>query len=382
MARGNRGLRRGFGGAVAPPPADRRDHAEDGDHDEQPEQYARRESEPAEGQRDELDDTKTDRNQRNDQDEDQKDALQPREDSGRGGGDEQPHRAQREHLATARRLLAEALDGVLEVTCAAFGECERRIGHAPELHPLLWARGCEGALEVAAGLLGVEALGGARAENGQRRRLVFGLALELLIRALLERLDGLKAAALLDPDLALLGSHRPSFYGLRNLRGSASWGPDHDRRGRARRYARRVSRRRLPSRHRAASLCVCGLVALAVAGAAPPAAMSVAPVGGNAFSELTEKAQQETTPTQTTASTPATQSTSNSNSSTVIVLALGAAVILLIGIAFVIVRDARKVAPAGDGQLTEARSARGSAARLRRRRARAKAARRQRKRNR
>jgi uncharacterized protein HemX len=127
---------------------------------------------------------------------------------------------------------------------------------------------------------------------------------------------------------------------------------------------------------------VCALLALALTGAAPPAAMSAPAVGGNAFSELTEKAQQETTPTQTTASTPSTQSTSSSNSSTVVVLALAAAVVLLIGIAFVIVRDARKVAPAGDGQLTEARSARRSAARLRRRRAKAKAARRQRKRNR
>jgi len=65
-----------------------------------------------------------------------------------------------------------------------------------------------------------------------------------------------------------------------------------------------------------------------------------------------------------------------------VVIALVAAVALLIAIASVIVRDARKVAPAGDPQIAEARSAHDSAATLRKRRAKAKAARRQRKRNR
>jgi hypothetical protein len=100
-----------------------------------------------------------------------------------------------------------------------------------------------------------------------------------------------------------------------------------------------------------------------------------------ALSELTEGGR-EATPTRTTASTASTESTSSSNSSSVILLALGAAIVLLLGIAFVIVRDARRVAPAGEVGMTEGRSARDSAARLRRRRAKAKAARRQRKRNR
>jgi hypothetical protein len=56
--------------------------------------------------------------------------------------------------------------------------------------------------------------------------------------------------------------------------------------------------------------------------------------------------------------------------------------VLLIGIAFVIVRDARRVASVGDGNLASGGAARDSAARLRQRRAKAKAARRQRKRNR
>jgi hypothetical protein len=107
--------------------------------------------------------------------------------------------------------------------------------------------------------------------------------------------------------------------------------------------------------------------------------MSLGVGESKALSELTEGGQ-ETTPTPTTATTASTESTSNS--SPVILLALGAAIVLLLGIAFVIVRDARRVAPAGEVGMTEGRSARDSAARLRRRRAKAKAARRQRKRNR
>src|SRR5262249_9687297 len=96
---------------------------------------------------------------------------------------------------------------VLEIPRPAFGEGERRVGHALDLHPLLGTGGGDGALEVAASLLGVEPLGGARAENRHRGRLVFGLALELLVGALVERLDRLHRPALLDPDLPLLGSH-------------------------------------------------------------------------------------------------------------------------------------------------------------------------------
>jgi uncharacterized protein HemX len=124
------------------------------------------------------------------------------------------------------------------------------------------------------------------------------------------------------------------------------------------------------------------LLALALAGgAAAPSAMSASIEGGNAFNELSQKAQQETPPAQTTAST-ATTETSSGSGSTTLILGVAVAVALVAGIAFVIVRDARRVAPAGDAQLTEARSTRDAAARVRRRRAKAKAARRQRKRNR
>jgi hypothetical protein len=150
---------------------------------------------------------------------------------------------------------------------------------------------------------------------------------------------------------------------------------------RARRYARRVpSPGPRWSSRRVAVCMVSVMLALVLPGFAAPVAFSASLGGGAAFNELTQ-GQQETTPTTPTrtASTAATEPT---NSRTIIFLALGAAVLLLSAIAFVIVRDARKVAPAGDPDSIERSSARDSAARVRKRRARAKAARQQRKRNR
>lgn len=98
------------------------------------------------------------------------------------------------------------------------------------------------------------------------------------------------------------------------------------------------------------------------------------------FSNLTGKSgEEEETPTQTTATTSSSSSSGLSTSVLVPIFVVGA--LLLAGIAFFIVRDARNVAPAGDG-LGSADSSRDQAARLRKRRAKAKAARRQRKRNR
>ena len=83
------------------------------------------------------------------------------------------------------------------------------------------------------------------------------------------------------------------------------------------------------------------MLALAV-----PATTFAALGGGSAFSELTEgQSQTETTPTQTTATGSAAESTSKSGG--VLLIAAAAAVLLLGGIAFLIVRDARSVAPAG-----------------------------------
>jgi hypothetical protein len=129
--------------------------------------------------------------------------------------------------------------------------------------------------------------------------------------------------------------------------------------------------------------CLCVLAALTLSVAIATPAISAAPVGGgNAFSELTQGGQ-ETTPAKpaTTTATTETRTSTTTNSSKVILLSLIAAIALLIGIAFVIVRDARRVAPVEDGALS-GNPARDTAAQLRKRRAKAKAARRQRKRTR
>jgi hypothetical protein len=139
------------------------------------------------------------------------------------------------------------------------------------------------------------------------------------------------------------------------------------------------ARIRTPVGLRAAVCAVALSAALALAGAGAPAALAAGFEGSGALSELTQGG--ETTQTQTT-STSNTTTTEASNSKSLILIALGAAVLLLSGIAYVIVRDARRVAPAGDEDLLDRRAARDQAATLAKRRAKAKAARRQRKRNR
>jgi hypothetical protein len=81
--------------------------------------------------------------------------------------------------------------------------------------------------------------------------------------------------------------------------------------------------------------------------------------------------------TTTTATTATQESSSGTNTAQVAALALG--VLLLGGVAFVIVRDARSVAPVVEGATGGTRNPEG---RLRKRRAQAKAARQQRKRHR
>jgi len=134
---------------------------------------------------------------------------------------------------------------------------------------------------------------------------------------------------------------------------------------------------------RIALLVLCGalVVALAPAGAAAAAAPGA---GGNAYNELVGGAQEPTptTPAKTSTAANSAATTSGSKSKTAIFLAFGAAAVLLVGIGFVIMRDARKMAPVGDGPVSSGRSGRDPAARLRKRRAQAKAARTQRKRNR
>jgi uncharacterized protein HemX len=114
---------------------------------------------------------------------------------------------------------------------------------------------------------------------------------------------------------------------------------------------------------------------------ATPVAVAANVEGGNAFSELSSKAQEQENTTSTATSTAATE-TETKNSSKTLLIGIVAAVVLLVGIAVVIVRDARRVAPAGAVEMAEASSARDPAVRRRNRRAKAKAARAQRKKNR
>lgn len=147
-----------------------------------------------------------------------------------------------------------------------------------------------------------------------------------------------------------------------------------------RRYAREVPSR-FPStsvgpRARACALCVSALLALA--GASAPAAVAASASSTGTVAKLTLAPKKAAT----TATTATTASSEAHNSHALILLAFVAAALLLVGIAFVIVRDARGVAPASDGELVEGSTPRHTEAALRKRRAKAKAARRQRKRNR
>jgi hypothetical protein len=114
----------------------------------------------------------------------------------------------------------------------------------------------------------------------------------------------------------------------------------------------------------------------------PASAPAAGVEGGNSFNELSEKAnEEEPATTATTATTKNTESETH-NSNKTIFIGIGAAAVLLLAIGFVIVRDARRVAPAGPDDVGEGRRGSDPAARQRNRRAKSKAARRQRKKNR
>jgi hypothetical protein len=154
--------------------------------------------------------------------------------------------------------------------------------------------------------------------------------------------------------------------------------------------ARCFSRYARPVRARASIRCarrrVCAaalLLVLTCFALSPAAALATSIEGGNAFNELAQKAQ-ETTPTSTEATTSTSGETKESSGSSnkTIFIGVAAAAVVLLAVAFVIVRDARRVAPAGPEDFSEARASRDAAARHRNRRAKARAARRQRKKNR
>jgi hypothetical protein len=152
---------------------------------------------------------------------------------------------------------------------------------------------------------------------------------------------------------------------------------------------RRASSRGSRPRVRLGRLAYAWVIATALlAYGVVPAALAAAAAGGssgeNAFSELSrggEGEEEASTKTKTSTTGSASSTKSGTSTGTVLVLGVGAAVVLLGGIAFVIMRDARSVAPVGDGPVT-GRPARDPGVTLRKRRAKAKAARRQRKRNR
>jgi uncharacterized protein HemX len=141
---------------------------------------------------------------------------------------------------------------------------------------------------------------------------------------------------------------------------------------RARPIKRKLSRAYLPA----------ALVLLALLSVGAPVAAASSIEGGNSFNELSQKAQSEepTTSTATTSET-ATSTSEAKNSRSTIFIGGAIALVLLVGIGYVIVRDARRVAPAGDVAEIEARAARDNAVQMRNRRAKAKAARQQRKKN-
>ena len=125
------------------------------------------------------------------------------------------------------------------------------------------------------------------------------------------------------------------------------------------------------------------LALLACALLAPGGAAAAGSVeGGNAFNELSQKAQEEEPASTATTSTTKTSEGETHNSSKTILLAFVAAGVLLAAIGFVIVRDARRVAPAGPDDVGEGRRGSDPAVRHRKRRAKARAARQQRKKNR
>src|SRR4051794_28473282 len=215
LPRSGLGLRRRL-----PAAADEREDAQRDDDDDEAQQDRGRSADASERQRDELDDAEADREQDDDEQDQQQDAADAQPDARALRRGEEAHDAQQEQLAVARGCLAEALDGLLEVVGTPLGERQRGVGHAAQLHALLRARGGDGALEVPACRLGVVALRGARAEDGQGGRLELLLALELLVGARLELLHRRQRAALLDLDLPLLGhgeesSARVALHGRR-----------------------------------------------------------------------------------------------------------------------------------------------------------------------
>jgi hypothetical protein len=133
----------------------------------------------------------------------------------------------------------------------------------------------------------------------------------------------------------------------------------------------------MPSIRRGA-LLLCTAAALAGSAVAPTYAGATELSSGGLVEKANKASEEEATATATTATTGATE-TSSSIPSGLLIAGLAAGALLLGGIAFVILRDARSVAPVVEGSVPG--GGRNPEVRLRKRRAKAKAARKQRKRN-
>jgi hypothetical protein len=133
-----------------------------------------------------------------------------------------------------------------------------------------------------------------------------------------------------------------------------------------------------PTRRAALALCIVS----ALVGSALLPAVAGAEISSGGISELASKAEQEEATATTTAASGKTETETGSSSipGGLLIAGVAAGILLLGGIAFVIVRDARSAAPVVEG--SAAGGSRNPEARMRKRRAQAKAAKRQRKRNR
>ncbi|HUA11678.1 MAG TPA: hypothetical protein VMA83_06710 [Solirubrobacteraceae bacterium] len=142
----------------------------------------------------------------------------------------------------------------------------------------------------------------------------------------------------------------------------------------------------MPTARSSARALAALIAALSLLCAAAPQAFAGVSLGGN---NLAEEAESESSSSSSSSGTSngegkETKETSSSTTNSTFVLGIGVAVVLLMGIGFIIVRDARRRAPVSDAAVDAAvhQSHIDHQAQLRRRRARAKAARQQRKRNR
>ncbi len=139
-------------------------------------------------------------------------------------------------------------------------------------------------------------------------------------------------------------------------------------------------RRSRPHRTSPILAWVCAAAAIGAALSLPSAAVAAEGAGGSSFQQELVAPPQETTTTAANTTASGQESSSSGTSSTLTIVAIGAGGLLLAGIAFVIVRDARSVAPVVESATSG--GSRNPQARLRKRRAKAKIARQHRKKNR